>query len=212
MHLKLFDYIFNMTQEIGKYLQKVLNFSIALKTPDDKQWGTLSSDNKTWNGMISELLDDKIDICTSGQSITFDRAAAIDFSIPLLYGAKTLLGLRLDGSQVNWFVYLEIFTPLTWALCLLSLLLLSMVLLLANNMLDLTRYHSHEDNSECTILASLAVAFSMLLNLDVQVKLEGLPSMVATFCGSMFGYLVFSFYGSMLTAEMTAMPPILPIR
>ena len=205
--MQLFDNIF-ITQEIRKYLQKVLNFSIALRTPDDEQWGTLSSDGKTWNGMISELLDDKIDICTSGLSITFDRATATEFSIPLLYGAKTLLGLRLDGSQVNWFVYLEIFTPITWALCLLSLLLVSMVLLLANNQLDLP-IHSHEDNSEVTMLASLAVAFSMLLNLDVQMKLS---HMMATFCGSMFGYLVFSFYGSMLTAEMTAMPPILPIR
>ena len=60
-------------------MQKVLNFSVVLKTPDDQKWGTLSSDNKTWNGMISELLDNKIDICSSGLSITYDRAVVSDF-------------------------------------------------------------------------------------------------------------------------------------
>ena len=66
-------------KEIRKYLQKLLNFTIVLKSPDDKQWGTLESDGKTWNGMIFELLDDKIDICTSGLSITHDRAVVADF-------------------------------------------------------------------------------------------------------------------------------------
>ena len=60
-------------------MQKVLNFTIVLKTPDDQKWGTLADDNKTWNGMISELIDDKIDICTSGLSITFNRAEVSDF-------------------------------------------------------------------------------------------------------------------------------------
>ena len=60
----------------------MLNFTIVLKTPNDGKWGTLASDdtdNKTWNGMILELLNDEIDICTSGLSITFDRAEASDF-------------------------------------------------------------------------------------------------------------------------------------
>ena len=60
-------------------MQKLLNFTIVLKSPDDQKWGTLESDGKTWNGMISELLDDKIDICTSGLSITYDRAKVSDF-------------------------------------------------------------------------------------------------------------------------------------
>ena len=60
-------------------MQKVLNFTIVLKTPDDQKWGTLASDGKTWNGMISELLDDKIDMCSSGLSITYNRAVVSDF-------------------------------------------------------------------------------------------------------------------------------------
>ena len=65
-------------KEIRKYLQKVLNFTIVLKTPNEGTWGNLS-DNKTWNGMILDLLNDEIDICTSGLTITFDRAEASDF-------------------------------------------------------------------------------------------------------------------------------------
>lgn len=70
----------------------------------------------------------------------------------------------------------------------------------------------HNENYQLSMLNSLSVAFRMLLNLDFELKLGTYTSMILAFCGSMFGYLIFSFYGSMLTAEMTALPPILPIR
>ena len=141
------------------------------------------------------------------------------FSIPLLNGAKTLLGYRLDGSQVNWFVYTDIFSPITWALCLVALLLMSVTLLLASyqEIGEMKNKHSdlawhHNGDHQLSMLNSLSVAFRMLLNLDFELKLGTYTSMILAFCGSMFGYLIFSFYGSMLTAEMTALPPILPIR
>ena len=243
-------------KEIRKYLQKLLNFTIVLKSPDDKKWGTLSSDGKTWNGIVSELLHDKIDISTSGLTVTYDRAEVFDyryickecrlglgrswgakfvfhcifpygktcksksaqyfhlfFSIPIIKGAKTLLGYQSDGSQVNWFVYVEIFSPAIWAVCLVTLLLMSVALLLASykEIEDVKNWH-HIGHKQLSILNTLTVAFRMLLNLDFELKLGSFTSMIVTFCGSMFGYLMFSFYGSTLTAEMTAQPPILPIR
>ena len=90
-------------KEIRKYLQKVLNFTIVLKTPNDGKWGTQVSDNtdnKTWNGMILELLNDEIDICTSGLSITFDRAEASDF--------RYLVALV---SHAKYFIFVPLVEP-----------------------------------------------------------------------------------------------------
>ena len=70
----------------------------------------------------------------------------------------------------------------------------------------------HDGDQQLSILNTLTVAFRMLLNLDFELKLGSFTSMIVAFCGSMFGYLIFSFYGQTLTAEMTAQPPILPIR
>ena len=58
---------------------QMLNFTLHLGSPEDEKWGSLSKDGKTWNGMIRELVDDEIDICAAGLSITFDRAMATDF-------------------------------------------------------------------------------------------------------------------------------------
>ena len=67
------------SQEIRKHLQKMLNFTVIQRAPYDKQWGSLAKDGKTWNGMILELMNGELDIATSGLSITYDRALAVDY-------------------------------------------------------------------------------------------------------------------------------------
>ena len=82
----------------------MLNFTIALKTPNDGKWGTPGSDdtdNKTWNGMILELLNDEIDICTSGLSITFDRAEASDFRYLVRHLFIHDMGTEGDGTNMT---------------------------------------------------------------------------------------------------------------
>ena len=66
-------------QGIRDYLMKMTNFTLKLGSPADKKWGALSKDGTTWNGMIRQIVDDEIDMCAAGLSITFDRAMATDF-------------------------------------------------------------------------------------------------------------------------------------
>ena len=62
----------------------MLNFTVIQRAPYDKQWGSLAKDGKTWNGMILELINDKLDIATSGLSITYDRALAVDYRLEVM--------------------------------------------------------------------------------------------------------------------------------
>ena len=73
------DCVDGSQQGIRDYLKQMTNFTLKLGSPEDKKWGALEKDGKTWNGMIRELVDDEIDICAAGLSITFDRAMATDF-------------------------------------------------------------------------------------------------------------------------------------
>ena len=59
----------------------MLNFTVQQRTPFDKKWGSLTKDGNTWiwNGMILELTKDELDLCSSGLSITYDRALAADY-------------------------------------------------------------------------------------------------------------------------------------
>ena len=57
----------------------MLNFTLKLGSPEDEKWGSLAEDGKTWNGMIRQVVDDEIDMCAAGLSITFERAKVTDF-------------------------------------------------------------------------------------------------------------------------------------
>ena len=84
LHIIVHDCVGGSKQGIRDYLQQMLNFTLNLGSPEDKKWGGLSKDGKTWNGMVRELVDDEIDMCAAGLSITFDRAMATDFRLSLI--------------------------------------------------------------------------------------------------------------------------------
>ena len=65
-------------QDILKYLQRFLNFTVITRTPYDKKWGLLESDGQ-WNGMIRELIDGDIDLASGGLAISLERAMVIDY-------------------------------------------------------------------------------------------------------------------------------------
>ena len=65
----------------GKWIPDRFGFS-SVVIDGGRNWKDgyrILGDGKTWNGMIRELVDDEIDICAAGLSITFDRAMATDF-------------------------------------------------------------------------------------------------------------------------------------
>ena len=47
--------------DVWHSLQEILNFTYTLKPPPDNKWGSLQS-NGQWNGMINELIQERIDI------------------------------------------------------------------------------------------------------------------------------------------------------
>ena len=115
--------------------------------------------------------------------------------------------------MVNWFVYIEIFTPVAWAVCFLTLFVLAMALVLHSYQKKFTNSkHWTVEQEQIGILPSISVAMRMLLNLDFQLRIRSYPSMIIILAGSLLGYLFFSLYTSDLTAKMTANPPPLPIR
>ena len=56
--LKLWEGIF---VDIFLELSNLLNFSYAVTSPSDKQWGGIKSDG-TWSGMIGQLVTKEVDI------------------------------------------------------------------------------------------------------------------------------------------------------
>ena len=47
--------------DIFKELSNLLNFSVTVTSPSDKEWGGMKSDG-TWSGMVGQLVAKEVDI------------------------------------------------------------------------------------------------------------------------------------------------------
>ena len=64
-------------------IARVLEFKFMLKVVDDRNYGSKDR-NGEWNGMIRELIDGKADLAVADLTITYEREAVVDFSMPFM--------------------------------------------------------------------------------------------------------------------------------
>eukprot|EP00116_Pleurobrachia_bachei_P007719 sb/3467981/ len=92
-----------------------LEFNYTFVRPLDGQWGGYSEINGTgtWNGLVKDLLDKRIDIATVHFSINAQREKYIDFSVPFMQvGLAVVVRAEVDGS--NEYFFLQPFDPDVW--------------------------------------------------------------------------------------------------
>ena len=121
----------------------------------------------------------------------------------------------MEGNDIRWDVYLDIFTGLTWGLISLTLMLLvaGMVILSKEEKRgELMDAWSEEKADNLTIMEGISISLKMLFNLSFELSLKNPASRIVIFSGSFMGYLFYAFYTSDLTAWMTSNPAPLPIR
>lgn len=64
-------------------ISQILGFKYIIKLVDDRKHGRRDR-NGEWNGMIRELIDGKADVAAADLTITYEREAAVDFSMPFM--------------------------------------------------------------------------------------------------------------------------------
>ncbi|XP_074601075.1 glutamate receptor ionotropic, NMDA 2B-like isoform X2 [Brevipalpus obovatus] len=104
---------------------KDLGFSYELYRVEDEAWGVLSV-NRTWNGLVAELLDDKADIVVTSIKINSDRQAYIDFTVPFLETGITILVSKRTGI-ISPKAFLEPFDTVSWIMILLVSIQLAVI-------------------------------------------------------------------------------------
>ena len=59
------------------------------------------SDDRRWNGMVGEILEDKADMIVASLTINNERAKVIDFSKPFKYQGITILVKKVRKTELN---------------------------------------------------------------------------------------------------------------
>ncbi len=197
--------------DIFNYLSTKLNFTYELVQPKDKKWGSLDLDGKTWNGLVKELMENRIDITTSGLTQTLDRHKAVDFSLPLAVNYATLIGPVNRGQATQFWVYLDIFPIEIW-ICVAVMTAMNALGFLAMENTRTNNFHRPQDSENFNMFNSLSVCILELLQIGYNVIIASASSKVLFLVMSLFGYLIFTYYTCDLTARMTSGPPKSTVR
>lgn len=110
-------------------LQEVMNFSISLNEPPDRQWGSDNGDG-TWTGMVGLLATGQvinstrfevslfkrlvqIDVAPTDFTITQERSVVMTFTSPITQIYHSLF-IRNPAGSPNYTAYMEPFHVLSW--------------------------------------------------------------------------------------------------
>lgn len=86
-------------------LSQQLGFDYMIKHVADSRHGSQNI-NGTWNGMIGEVIDGRVDIAASDLTITKKREAAVDFTVPFMnLGVSILYKKAKAGPQTLDMLY-----------------------------------------------------------------------------------------------------------
>ena len=89
-----------------------MNFTYTLVKPADGKWGAINPDG-TWNGLVGELADQKIDIAPSPLKVTEERSTVCTFASPITQIYHTLF-IKNPAENFNFLAYITPMHRLVW--------------------------------------------------------------------------------------------------
>ena len=196
-------------QDVLFLVLKRLNLTIITMEPKETNINKLLG-NGTWSGVIGALQRKEADIGSSGLGLTSERAAYVDYTIKTQVRPTpiTLLAHIPKGSDLNMWVYLQVFGLLQWIIFL-SFIISFVIIITTMYILDKNR----KEESKLKIMGSaLATAYLYTLQLGDHPKLKGLKSKLMLMTMSWMTLLMFICYSSEITAQMTSGPAKIPVR
>lgn len=87
-------------------ISRVLGFKFVIKLVDDHNYGSKDR-NGEWNGMIRELIDGKADLVVADLTITYEREAVVDFSMPFMNLGIGILFRRAKKEPPKLFSFMS---------------------------------------------------------------------------------------------------------
>ncbi|XP_064105620.1 LOW QUALITY PROTEIN: glutamate receptor ionotropic, kainate 2-like [Macrobrachium nipponense] len=88
-------------------VSELLGFNYTFKMADDGRHGKFVKKLERWDGMIGELLDQKVDLAIGDLTITYEREQVVDFTMPWMNLGISILYRKPTKKPPNLFSFLS---------------------------------------------------------------------------------------------------------
>lgn len=192
-------------QDMLFYIIQHLNLKVEHREIPNEKLEKL--ENGSWTGDIGVLQRKEADVCSAGIGIKIERSSAIEYPMPTYRDTVTLIAANSQGTAINMWAYLEVFGVTQW--CIFIALLFSFVAI-DTIFYNLSQQNPHSPHISSAITATIT-AFLFTIQLG-ENNVKNLGKRMLTLTISMMTLLMFVYYTTDITAEMTSGPPGIPIR
>ena len=167
--------------------------------------------NGTWQGPFGMLQRKEIDVNSVGVGINMGRTSIIDFPVPSHCVSKTLATESPKGKAPNMWVFVRVFGVLQWS-CYLALLITIIIGVILTNTLSnnpsILSSGAREENQQQSILYSAAsgigLAYLYVIQMGSHTSAGRLSTQTLTLTTSLLTFVLFVYYTSDITSEMTS--------
>ena len=173
--------------------------------------------NGSWTGCIGMLQRGDIDVDSYGRGIRINPA--VDYLSPALRVPRVMIANRPEGSAPHMWVYLRVFSPTQWLIYLAALVLMTIGLFFITFVRGETKSMSvgsrreHCDQYELNTLSSyVALVYLYTIQMGSHTNADQAATRIITLTLSLLAFMMFVFYTTDITAEMTSGPPKIPVR
>ena len=183
-----------------------LNLTVETREIPDEPLEML--EEGSWTGEIGMLQRGEVDVASAGLGINLRRASVIEYTIPVDREANTLVASIPKGIAFNVWVYVNVFGFMQWTIFF-ALLIAFVIIMMAFTTLE---QELPGQPIWTAALAAITTAFLFTIQLGSHVYVRSFGARLLNLTASGLTLLMFIFYTSDITAEMTSRAPTIPIR
>ena len=206
-----------MFQDQLFYILEKLNVTIEIV---EAPWGDSELyENGSYGGEIGMLQREEVDVNTAGLGINLERSFILDFPVPTSREPITLIAAIPKGMPTNFWAYVSVFGVTQWIISLALLMLVVTGISLTNALTTDesdrefgTKKSANKGIKLNSTSSGFALVYLYTMQMGSHTNSKQKSSKILTLTTSFLTMLMFVYYTTDITADMTSGPPQIQIR
>ncbi|XP_012061138.1 PREDICTED: glutamate receptor ionotropic, kainate 2-like [Atta cephalotes] len=200
-------------------IEKFLHFKgVVFEIVADNKQGNYDPQTKTWNGLISSILNHEADLAISDLMMTSHRKTVVDFSVPFMSTGTSIVFSKPEKQTSPFFPVLVPFSKEVWLYMAIASFLVSIMLFLQARMTSewknphhLRNADSEENNFNLKNSFYFTISSFMQGGSNILLKTSSMRMLASIWW--LFTLIMYSFYTAYLTAVFLTADKIgIPIK